>query len=184
MANNKTITDYITFLEGLRRENRERLHDAAIRWNELANNRSAELSKHLFTIASLVLPLSLFPVTNQEFLITICFEGRLFLIGAWVSFILSLIAGLIHLTREAGFFNKWAEQENERSKAYSEAIFATSAVKAFDRLEEMNKKAAGLIKIPSTPTNFFLYSQEALLILGIIMIGIVLFLTLFSYSLY
>lgn len=177
---NKLSLDYVAFLEGLRKDNKKELQDASTRWNELANKKSAELSKHLFTIASLILPLSLIPVTNRDFFISIPLYGKWCLVFAWTSFVISLIMGIVHLTREASFFNKWAEQENERSKAYTEGIFTTSPVKAFGRLDEMGKKSASLMKMKLTPTNFFLYSQEIFLVSGIILVGIILVTKVFS----
>lgn len=173
--------EYTTFIEALRKESAERLHSSAMRWNELANNRSSQISSQLFTIAALIIPLSFFPISNDELLKQMNLYGKISLAGAWAVFILSLIAGLLHLRRESKFFNDWAEQENKRSKIYSEGIFATSAVRAFKRLEEMNKTSIKLMGMPSKPSAFFLYTQQILLIIGIALVGFVLGTIMFSH---
>jgi hypothetical protein len=180
MANNSTVQDYIKSMESLRKNNRDRLHQAAMKWNELANNRSADLSKYLFTIASLVLPLSLLPVTQEGFTVADVSFWKIILVFAWALFVTSLIFGLIHLAKEVDFFNGWGRQENERGKAYSEGIFTTKPQMAFNRLEKMNQESAALAKMPSTTNPLYLQLQEGTLILGTILIGIVLSLKLFS----
>ncbi len=171
--------EYIASLDRMRRNNSEKMHNAAIRWNELANRRSSELSKHLFTIASLVLPLSLLPVTQEGFLNSVGAGGKIIMIASWSAFILSLIFGFVHLNREGRFFNMWAKQENSRSLVYDTGIFTTSARKAFNELEAMNQKSKKLSKMPSGSGLGFLYLQETFLVLGIILIGVVLALKLF-----
>lgn len=178
--NNKLYADNITSLERLRVRNEERLHDAAFLWNKLANDRSSELSKHLFTIASLALPLSLIPVTNAEIAASLSLESKSFLGLSWFLFVLSLIAGMIHLWKESNFFNDWAKQENERSHVFGEAIFTTDPVDAYNRFTEMNKQSTKLVKMSSDSDRTFLYWQEGLLIAGVVMIGMVLALRLFQ----
>lgn len=174
MASNNIFSDYVEFLEELRRDNKQRLEEAARGWNELANKRSSELSKHLFTIASLVLPLSLIPITNGELLMSMNLVSRDILVIAWVFFIISLISGITHLMIESDFFNKWAEQEGKRSDVYSEGIFTTNPVSAFNRFEKMNKESKELMKMSSVSSNKFLYAQEFFLVGGIALIGFIL----------
>lgn len=178
--NNITFRDYIIFLERLRADNQKRLHDAAFQWNKLANNRSSELSKYLFTIASLILPLSLIPVTNAEITASLALESKSFLVFSWSFFVLSLAAGIVHLRKESNFFNKWAKQENERSLVYSTGIFTTKPVDAYGRLNEMNEASSKLAKMPADSDTTFLLFQQILLVLGIAMIGLVLVSKLFE----
>lgn len=180
--NNKTFREYISFLEKLRADNKERLHNAAFQWNKLANDRSSELSKHLFTIASLVLPLSLIPVTNIEIAGSLTPESKSLLALSWFFFVLSLVVGIIHLRKESNFFNKWAKQENERSYVYSDAIFTTNPVDAYNRLEQMDKKSIKLVKMSADSDTTFLLYQQLLLVLGITMIGLMLVSRLFEAS--
>ncbi len=132
------------------------------------------------TVASLVLPLSLLPVTQEGFTVTDGSLWKIILVLAWALFVASLIFGLVHLAREVDFFNGWGKQENERSRVYSEGIFTTKPQDAFDRLEEMNQDSTTLAKMPSTSDPKYLRLQEATLIFGVVLIGLVLVLKLFS----
>lgn len=179
MKKNDLINQYVSFIESTRKENKDLLHDAAVRWNELANNRTDQLSKQLFTIASFVLPLSFFPLSNTNILSSINNYGKIALVLAWITFIFSLILGLLHIAKEANFFNDWAEQENKRGKVYSEGIFTLNPENAYLRLQEMNKKANKLTKMSSRQSLWRLYLQEIFLILGVCFIGITLINLLF-----
>lgn len=182
MLNSQLINDYIKHLEELRKDSRERLHQSAVRWDEWSNNRSADLSKHLFTIASLILPLSVLPLTQTGFTDGINYYGKWIIVCSWLCFMLSLIFGLLHITLESKFFHNWANQENNRSSKFNESIFTTSPTDAFNRLERMNQESNRLIVMSESSNNKFLYLQQGFLIFGILLIGIILSIKLFTAS--
>ncbi len=176
---NPIITNYIAAVENARKENRSTLREVALRWNDYANKISSELSKHLFTIAAVIFPLSLLPLTNVEFLPSLGEESKLFLTFAYLSLIGSLISGIFHLIKSSEFFEKYGRQENERSQQYDEMILTLNPVDAFNRFDQMNKNSILLNQMPQTPMRGFLYSQVGLLLTGILMIGLVLYTKLF-----
>jgi hypothetical protein len=165
---------YIAFIESLRRDNESRFHSSAMRWNELANNRSSQLSAQLFTCASLVIPLSFLPLGNNNLTGYMTWFDKKLLILAWSILVASLIIGLFHLRKEVRFFNDWSEQESKRSLEYSVGIFSSRAKQAFERLEEMNKKSTKLAKMSTKPSLLFLYLQLSSLLIGVMLVMFVL----------
>lgn len=166
MANDLLIS-YIENLEQLRRDNRERLHNAALHWNKLANGTTANLSKLLITAVSIVLPLSLLPLTNSSVVSAMTDFQKWLLIACWVLLVLSLALGAIYIYQQSVFFVNWSRQENSRSAQFSSSLFSTDVQKSFDRLEVMQEKSILLLGMPDVMNNTLLALQALLAFIGV-----------------
>jgi hypothetical protein len=164
--------------------NRERswLHysSLSLRWNELGNKRSGELSKQLFTIAALILPVSLVPLTQEKLILMTNPLAKVLLVLSWISFVSSLIFGMIHLVKEIKFFNNWSEQESDKSNLFTKPIQTSDPKRADEVVNKMHDHANELDKLPKVMPQNYLTSQIILLLLGISLIGGVLVCVLFS----
>lgn len=179
MATSKQNQVHIERLEANREKSWLHYANLSLKWNELSNSRSAELSKHLFTIAALVLPISLIPITQENFDFATNIWGKFFLVISWISFIISLGAGLRHLSDEIKFFDDWSEQESEKSKKFVEPIRTSNEKIAYDLVNKMHDDADKLDVLPKTMDQKYLKIQQKALIFGIISIGAVLVVRLF-----
>lgn len=168
-----TKDKYIEQLEDLRRRNKDQLHDAAFKWNEFANDKLSDLSRHLFTISSLLLPLSILPLTNKDLLSILTTTDIQYLTVSWTLIFSSFVLGLTHLLSEATFFKKWAEQEDKRSELYNEAILTSNPVSAYNRFKKMNDDSNRVAKLDTSPKPIFLYLQSILLVFSFLIIGFV-----------
>lgn len=179
MPTSKQNQVHIERLEANREKSWLHYANLSLKWNELSNGRSADLSKHLFTIAALVLPISLIPITQENFDFATNIYGKIFLVVSWIAFIISLGAGLRHLSDEIKFFDGWSEQESEKSSKFVEPIRTSNEGLAYDLVNKMHDEANKLDVLPKTMSQKFLKIQQKALILGIIAIGGVLFVRLF-----
>lgn len=173
-----TPSKYIESLEELRKRNKDQLHDAAFKWNEFANERLSDLSKHLFTISSILLPLSILPLTNKDLLNILTVNKIICLMAALTLIFSSFVLGLTHLLSEAEFFKKWAEQESKRSKIYSDSILTSTPIPAYKRFNKMNHDSNLLAKLKSNPKPIYLYLQSITLVLGFLIISLVFLLSI------
>lgn len=175
--NSKVI---IERLDENRKHSLKHYADLSLRWNELGNNRSAELSKHLFTIAALVLPISLVPVTQGNELLLDSFCGKVFLLISCLSFVLSLFFGMIQLIKESDFYNNWAKQEGDKSNVFVKPIRTSNPAVAEEVVDKMHDDADKLDKLPHKTPQKFLKLQMAALLVGMAFIGATLVAILFD----
>lgn len=158
--------------------NRERswLHfsNMSLRWNELGNKRSSELSKHMFTIAALILPVSLVPVTQESFILMDNPVAKVLLIIAWACFVASLILGMRHLSKEIKFFNNWSEQESDRSRVFTNPIQTSNPSLVKGIVDKMHDESDALDQLPKVMPQHLLNLQMKTLITGVIFVGLVL----------
>jgi len=175
--NNKTT---IERLDQNRIYSLEHYASLSLKWNELGNNRLADLSKHLFTIAALVLPISLVPVTQGNELLLASFYGKVFLLLSSLSFGLSLLFGMLQLMKESEFYNDWAQQESKKSDQFVEPIQTSNPTIAKEEVNKMHDKADNLDKLsPITPKKLLWWQMWALLA-GMIFIGATLVTVMFE----
>lgn len=179
MGKNDTNQIHIERLEKERKNSWLHYANLSLKWNELSNGRSADLSKHLFTIAALVLPISLIPITQENFDFATNIYGKIFLVVSWIAFIISLGAGLRHLSDEIKFFDGWSEQESDKSGKFVEPIRTSNESGAYDLVNKMHDEADKLDVLPKTMSQKYLKIQQKALIFGIISIGAVLVVRLF-----
>lgn len=166
-------------LDQHRKETWRYFADLSLRWNELGNKRSSELSKQMFTIAALILPVSLVPVTQENFILLDNPTVKILLIFAWTCFVASLVFGMRHLSKEIKFFNDWADQEESRSHVFSVPIQTSGLPTATDVVNKMHDDSDALNKQSKIMSLKFLHWQMGTLIAGVIFIGFVLIFGLF-----
>lgn len=166
-------------LDQHRKETWRYFADMSLRWNELGNKRSNELSKHMFTIAALILPVSLVPVTQESFILMDNPVAKLLLVAAWISFVASLILGMRHLNKEIRFFNDWSKQEESRSQVFVSPIQTSGLPIATDVVNKMHDDSDELNKLSKVIPQEHLNWQMRTLVLGIVLIGFVLISGLF-----
>lgn len=178
-----TAEKYAIIIERLdqhRKETWRYFADMSLRWNELGNKRSDELSKHMFTIAALILPVSLVPVTQESFILMDNPIAKLLLVAAWASFVASLILGMRHLSKEIRFFNDWSEQEESRSNIFTSPIQTSNPTIATDLVNKMHDDSDKLNKLSKVIPQEHLNWQMWTLVAGVVLIGLVLVSGLFS----
>lgn len=177
-------SDKITIerLDENRKYSLEHYANLSLKWNELGNKRLAELSKHIFTIAALVLPISLVPVTQGNELLLSSLYGKIFLLCSSVSFGLSLLFGMMQLVKESEFYNKWAEQEANKSDQFVKPIRTSNPKVAEEVVDKMHDGADKLDKLSHVTPKKLLWLQITALLVGMIFISATLVTILFDIS--
>ena len=135
----------------------------AIYWNQMANDRSSEMSKQLMAVGSVTIPLvGTFVAINNHL-----FSGSGYLIAfALLSIIASVLFGLIHLQTEAEFFNKYALNNANRSKSlYGSLKNRLTINEAVDRADNVS------IKLDQQGNNAYFTIQSIFIGIGLLILS-------------
>lgn len=168
-------------VEELRIHDQKSCVDSAYHWNTLANEEGGEFNKLFVTIASLAIPLSFIPLTNEKIISNLSISDKHLVISSWLLFIFSIISGAIQQYFYFSFHDKLAIREHNRAKIFSRSFVGQSTSFATKEYNKMCLEAQKLAEGPKRANRTFLYIQIVLLFFGVASITYVLSKALLSF---
>lgn len=161
-------------VEELRKLDQKSCTDSAYHWNTLANEEGGEFNKLFVTIASLTIPLSFIPLTNEKIISSLSIYDKRLVISSWLLFMLSIISGAIQQYFYFSFHDNLAIREHNRAKVFTESFVGQNLSSAIKKYNKMCTEAQKIVKGPKRAIRVFLYVQIVFLVLGIVSITYVL----------
>ena len=146
--------------EQIRQRNKDSFHNAALYWNNLANERVFEISKQLLGIALIVLPLT-GSIVLADKKISQC--NTTLLVVGWFMLFISVISGFINLWIEAKYFVYLSNDSSTREEIWSD----TSTL-----LSKLDEKTVSLGKTKAESSPVPLIVQGVALFIGVFFIMI------------
>jgi len=160
-------------IEELRKFNQETSNQASFHWNNLANQEGIEFNKLLLTLATLIVPLSFIPISNNG-VYSFSFFDKVLIICSWILLIVSIIFGAIQFYKYFEFHDNLALRENKRTKVFSNSLVGLTLFNARNNFNKMCEESNKIENGPKKASRFFLKLQIILLLIGVAIITFIL----------